>query len=92
MREGTPSGLSTISTGVPFSSNGMSSTGTIIEMTLVAVTTGHLVAGLQACASPPVDLDILSTPGPVRRPLELFFPSVQFEVLQMFSTVASTVF
>ncbi len=33
MREGTPSGFSTMSTGVPSAANGMSSTGTIVEMT-----------------------------------------------------------
>src|SRR6478752_5811688 len=33
MREGTPSGFSTMSTGVPSSRYGMSSTGTMVEMT-----------------------------------------------------------
>ena len=33
MREGTPSGFSTMSTGVPSAMNGMSSTGTILEIT-----------------------------------------------------------
>ena len=33
IRLGTPSGLSTMSTGVPSSRNGMSSTGRIFEMT-----------------------------------------------------------
>jgi hypothetical protein len=33
MRDGTPSGLSTMSTGVPSARNGMSSTGRIFEMT-----------------------------------------------------------
>ncbi len=33
IRPGTPSGLSTTSTGVPSSMNGMSSTGRILEMT-----------------------------------------------------------
>ena len=33
IREGTPRGLSTMSTGVPSAMNGMSSTGRIVEMT-----------------------------------------------------------
>ena len=33
MRDGTPSGFSTMSTGVPSAMNGMSSTGTIVEIT-----------------------------------------------------------
>ena len=33
MRDGTPSGLRMMSTGVPSSMNGMSSTGRILEMT-----------------------------------------------------------
>ena len=49
MRDGTPSGFSTMSTGVPSARYGMSSTGTIgRDDALVAVTAGHLVAGLHA--------------------------------------------
>ena len=48
MREGTPSGFSTMSTGMPSAMHGMSSTGTIFgDDALVAVAARHLVAGLQ---------------------------------------------
>jgi hypothetical protein len=48
MRLGTPSGLSTMSTGVPSSRYGMSSTGQDLgDHALVAVATGHLVADRQ---------------------------------------------
>ena len=47
MREGTPSGLSTMSTGVPSSRYGMSSSGKDArDHALVAVAAGHLVAHL----------------------------------------------
>ena len=60
MREGTPSGLSTMSTGRPSAKNGMSSTGTIDgDDALVAVAAGHLVARLDAALHRHVDLDHL---------------------------------
>src|SRR3954447_21730933 len=47
MRDGTPSGLSTMSAWVPSSRNGMSSIGTILDTTpFFSVPAGHLVAGL----------------------------------------------
>ena len=60
MREGTPSGFSTMSTGVPSSRYGMSSTGMIVrDDALVAVTAGHLVARLHAALHRQVHLDHL---------------------------------
>ena len=64
MRDGTPSGLSTMSTGVPSSRNGMSSIGTIArDHALVAVPAGHLVAGLQLALHRDEDLDHLHHAG-----------------------------
>ena len=60
MRDGTPSGLRTMSTGVPSAMNGMSSTGTMSRgHALVAVAAGHLVAGLDATLHREVHLDHL---------------------------------
>ena len=60
IRDGTPSGFSTMSTGVPSAMYGMSSTGTIFEIdALVAVAAGHLVARLQAALHRDVHLDHL---------------------------------
>ena len=60
MRDGTPSGLSTMSTGVPSAMYGMSSTGTMRgDHALVTVTAGHLVARLQAALDREVHLDHL---------------------------------
>ncbi len=60
MREGTPSGFSTMSTGTPSAEYGMSSTGTIIRHhALVAVTAGHLVARLDAALDGQEHLDHL---------------------------------
>ena len=64
MRLGTPSGLSTMSTCVPSSRNGMSSTGTILrDDALVAVTAGHLVARLDLALHGDEDLDHLHHAG-----------------------------
>jgi hypothetical protein len=57
MRLGTPSGLSTMSTGVPSSRYGMSSSGRMRrDDALVAVAAGHLVADLQLALDGDVDL------------------------------------
>ena len=53
------SGFSTMSTGVPSSMCGMSSTGRMRNDTLVTVTAGHLVARLQAALDGHIDLDHL---------------------------------
>jgi hypothetical protein len=59
MRLGTPSGFSTMSTGVPSSRNGMSSSARSGDHTLVAVTAGHLVARLDLALHGDEDLDHL---------------------------------
>jgi hypothetical protein len=59
MRDGTPSGFSTMSTGVPSSRNGMSSRVDAGDHTLVAVTAGHLVARLDLALHGDEDLDHL---------------------------------
>jgi hypothetical protein len=59
MRDGTPSGFSTMSTCVPSSRNGMSSTARSRDDTLVAVTAGHLVARLDLALHGDEDLDHL---------------------------------
>src|SRR5512146_551701 len=58
MRDGTPSGLRTISTVVPSAICGMSSTGVIFEITPL-LPPRHLVAGLEAALDGEVDLDHL---------------------------------
>ena len=64
MRLGTPSGLSTISTGVPSSRNGMSSIGQdAADDALVAVAAGHLVADREVAPRRDVDLDHLEHAG-----------------------------
>ena len=64
MREGTPSGFSTMSTGVPSSRYGMSSTGAMeTDNALVTVTAGHLVAGLHAAFHRQVHLHHLQHAG-----------------------------
>ena len=60
MRDGTPSGLSTISTGVPSGMYGMSSSGRMRrDDALVAVASGHLVADTELALHGDVNLDHL---------------------------------
>src|SRR5260221_582781 len=64
MREGTPSGLSTTSTGVPSSRYGMSSTGTMVEITpLLPWRPAILSPGCTRRFTARYTLTILSTPG-----------------------------
>src|ERR1700745_970216 len=64
MREGTPSGLSTMSAWVPSSRNGMAlDRNHLGHHTLVAVTAGHLVARLNLALHRDEDLDHLHHAG-----------------------------
>ena len=64
MREGTPSGFSTTSTGVPSSRYGMSSTGTMVEITpLLPCRPAILSPGCTRRFTARYTLTILSTPG-----------------------------
>src|SRR5713101_2818591 len=77
MRLGTPSGLSTISTGVPSGRYGMSSSGRIRDHALVAVTAGHLVAHAQLALHGDIDFHQLDHTWRQFVSLgELFFPLV----------------
>jgi hypothetical protein len=68
MRDGTPSGFSTMSTGVPSGRNGMSRSGTIARHdALVAVPAGHLVAHRQLLLAGDVDRTCLMMPASGRR-------------------------
>ena len=64
MREGTPSGLSTMSTGVPSAMCGMSSTGVILEITpLLPWRPAILSPGCRRRFTATYTLTIFSTPG-----------------------------
>src|SRR3984893_4172829 len=64
IRLGTPSGLSTTSTGVPSARNGMSSGGKGFDPPpMFAVRSGHLVAGLNLALHRDEDLDHLHHAG-----------------------------
>src|SRR6266446_2749893 len=64
MREGTPSGLSTMSTGVPSAMQGMSSTGTIFEITpLLPLRPAILSPGCRRRLTATYTFTIFSTPG-----------------------------
>ena len=64
IRDGTPSGFSTMSTGVPSSTYGMSSTGTIVEMTpLLPWRPAILSPGWMRRFTARYTFTIFSTPG-----------------------------
>ena len=74
MREGTPSGLSTTSTGVPSAMCGMSSTGTIFEITpLLPWRPAILSPGCRRRLTATYTLTIFSTPGGSSSPCVSFF-------------------
>ena len=81
MREGTPSGFSTMSTGVPSARYGMSSTGTIVEMTpLLPWRPAILSPGCTRRFTARYTFTILSTPGARSSPAVIlaFFSSRRF--------------
>src|SRR5258708_162002 len=74
MREGTPSGLRTMSTGVPSAMNGMSSTGTIFEITpLLPWRPAILSPGCRRRLTATYTLTIFCTPGGSSSPCVSFF-------------------
>ena len=87
MRDGTPSGFRTMSTGVPSSRYGMSSSGAdLADHTLVAVAAGHLVADGEVPLGGDVDLDHLehavgSSSPRLRRLTILFFSASLLSIL-----------
>ncbi len=73
MRDGTPSGFSTMSTGVPSAMNGMSSTGTIVEITpLLPCRPAILSPGCTRRFTARYTLTIFSTPGARSSPAVIF--------------------
>ena len=81
MREGTPNGFSTMSTGVPSAMYGMSSTGTIEEITpLLPCRPAILSPGCTRRFTARYTLTILSTPGARSSPAVIFafFSSKRF--------------
>ena len=81
MRDGTPSGFSTMSTGVPSAMYGMSSTGTIEEITpLLPWRPAILSPGCTRRLTARYTFTILSTPGARSSPAVIFafFSSKRF--------------
>ena len=74
MREGTPSGFNTMSTGVPSAMHGMSSTGTILEMTpLLPWRPAILSPGCSRRLTARYTFTIFCTPGGSSSPWVSFF-------------------